>query len=274
MVEVHDHSEINSVYFSACQYASSRLGDASRFFPRLHELARLNSLDELKAIVDSWADTSAKPPMKKVIPDGLWVAGSKWGDSVRVERETGIIWRLKCACGRDFTTSTNDTVPPNKRKCSTCILAEALSVRTQRAVARLETVSSRVLEWHRKHDKLIWKRVHKVVRDRGLQVGVDDAYIRDLHAMVWLKIIAVAEKYTDQGHKVSTWLVAVVDNCLRDHFRIESNRERLAPMQVLDGLDIAAPATRPEEVLPAKPVRPNGAGPDTILTPRSKRRCR
>ncbi len=53
-----------SNYFAAAQYACDVLGDdAPNYFPRLHQLSRYNSLDELQAIVDDW-----RPPVPKPIP--------------------------------------------------------------------------------------------------------------------------------------------------------------------------------------------------------------
>jgi hypothetical protein len=257
----HDtHHQHNSIYFDACDYAVVRLEtNAPRYFPRLHELAKVNSLEELKAIVDSWADAL---PTAKPIPDGLWKEGSRWGDSVRVECDRGIFWKMRCACGRVFHRSTNDTVPESRRKCSTCVLADELSVANQAVIARLEDTSRRVLEWHRVHNKLLWSRVYKALCQRGIDY-VDDNVARELNAMCWAKITAVADQYRDHGHKVGTWLVRVADNTLRDFFKVKTNRERLAPTRELDarsdgGANIADPrGPRP----PAKPVRPRGADP-------------
>ncbi len=54
----------------------------------------------------------------------------------------------------------------------------------------------------------------------------------------------------------------VVDNCLKDFFKVNDNRERLAPTGPLVDEVTPAPATKPEEVMPARPVRPEGASPD------------
>jgi hypothetical protein len=83
--------------------------------------------------------------------------------------------------------------------------------------------------------------------------------------MCWVKITRVAGKYKDQGGKISQWIGRVAENCIRDYFRIAANRQRLRPTfradrEVLEAF--AAPPTRPEEVLPAKPIRPKGASPD------------
>jgi hypothetical protein len=72
----HDQT---SKYFAATQYACEVLGDdAPRYFPRLHQLSRYNSPDELRAIVDSWRPGSVeylrpaiRAGMKRTIPAKL-----------------------------------------------------------------------------------------------------------------------------------------------------------------------------------------------------------
>lgn len=66
-------------------------------------------------------------------------------------------------------------------------------------------------------------------------------------------------------------MVYVVDNCIRDHFKISDNRERLAPTVPMiseEGRAAAAPPTKPWEALPAKAVSPKGASPN----PKAKNR--
>jgi DNA-directed RNA polymerase specialized sigma24 family protein len=247
----------NSVYFDACDYACARLtGNAPRYFPRLHELAKVNSLEELKAIIDSWGP-APRPPTP---PPGHWTPGSTWGQSVRVERDRGIIWKLKCACGKNFELSTNDTVPESRRKCPTCVLADELSEAKKEIVAKLEATNTTVLAWHRAHDKLIWGRVHKVLRERGIQ---NPDLARELHALCWVKITERADQYRDQGFKVSAWLGTVATNTVREYFKGQYAEKRdvrkEVPLVAEDSRDAAAPPTKPEEVLPAKPVRPEGS---------------
>jgi len=259
-------NDLPSKYFDAAQYASSVLEDAPRYFARLHQLAQHNSLDELKSIVDGWRRISERPKSKPV-PAGRWAVGSAWGDAVRVERDRGIFWKLRCACGKHFELSTNDTVDVARRKCPTCLFADELSQARQQIVARLESTSQIVLAWHRAHDKLIWNRVHKACRLRNI---TDPEFIRELHALCWAKISERAGGYRDQGFKPSAWLGRVADNCIKDFFKVTTNRDRLAPMSPLieDSRKAAAPPTRPEEVLPAKKTAPRGASPhDRALNP-------
>jgi DNA-directed RNA polymerase specialized sigma24 family protein len=252
---MHDQT---SRYFDAAQYCYEVLGDdAPRYFPRLHQLSQYNSSDELQAIIDSWRP-AAPPPVPK---PGAWMPGSAWGSAVRVERQKGIFWKLKCACGKNFELSTNDTVSEQRRKCSTCQLADELSETKQEVIAKLDQTSTTVLAWHRAHDKLIWNRVHKALRQRDIQ---NEDLARDLHALCWVKIFEHAGEYQDRGFKVSAWLGRVADNCLSDYFKVTRNRQRLAPTIPLTsegGRDAAAPPTKSEEVLPAKAVRPEGASP-------------
>lgn len=252
---MHDST---SKYFDATQYAYAVLGEsASRYFSRLHQLSRYNSAEELRSIIDGWKPaTPPSPPAP-----GLWTPGSRWGDAVRVAHDRGIIWKMKCACGQVFEASTNDTIPEDHRKCPACLLADDLSATKQTLVFKLEETAKTVLTWYRDYGKLVWDRVHKACDKRGLH---DDQFLRELHALCWAKIASVAGSYRDRGFKVSTWLTRVVDNCLRDHFKVNANRAKLAPTVPLteDSRDAAAPPTQSEEVLPAKPVRPEGASPD------------
>jgi hypothetical protein len=255
-----------SRYFDAAQYAVNALGDtAPRYFARLQQLSRNNSIDELKSIVDGWGYGFLKT---RPIPAGLWAQGSAWGSAVRVGRDRGIFWKLKCACGKYFETSTNDTVDVARRKCSTCLFADELSQARQQIVARLESTSQIVLAWHRAHDNLIWNRVHKACRLRGI---TDPEFTKELHALCWAKISERAGGYRDEGFKPSAWLGRVADNCLKDFFKVTTNRERLAPTSCLiseDSREAAAPPTKPGEVLPAKKTVPRGASPhDKTLNP-------
>lgn len=262
--------EQSSNYFDAALYAYQVLGvDAPKYLARLQQLSRYNSTDELHAIVDSWcpkdALASRPAPNKAPAPD-LWTAGSQWGSAIRVARDRGIIWKLKCACGKNFELSTNDTTPQNKRKCATCIFADELSEATREHVAKLDETSTLILQWHRAHDKLIWNRVHKACAARGITSSdwSTTQFKKELNALCWVKITQNAEKYQDKGFKPSAWLGRVADNAIKDYFTVNDNRQRLAPMTPLiseDSREAAAPATRPEEALPAKKTQPEGASP-------------
>jgi len=252
-------------YFDAAMYAYQVLGvTAPKYLARLQQLAQYNSSEELHAIIDSWCPKESRPAPKAPAPD-LWTAGSQWGSAVRVARDRGIIWKLKCQCGKNFELSTNDTTPEHLRKCPTCILADEFSETKKEFVSRLDETSKIVLEWHRAHDKLIWNRVHKACA-RRLISNVDWAGVqfrKELNALCWAKIVEKAGQYRDQGFKPSAWLGRVADNAIKDHFKVNDNRSRLAPMVPItdDERNAAVPATRPEEVLPAKKVQPKGASP-------------
>ncbi len=256
---MHDQT---STYFAATQYACEVLGDetAARYFPRLHQLSRYNSPDELQAIIDSWRPAS-HPTAPPTPAPGLWLPGSAWGDAVRVECDGGIFWKLKCACGKVFKLSTNDTVPESKRKCSACLLADGGSEARRQIIFKLESTSRVVLAWHRDFEKLVWQRVHKALRQQDIE---DSEFARELNALCWVQITEKAARYQDRGFKPSAWLGRVADNCMKDFFRVTGNRERLAPTIPLvseDGRDAAAPPTKAEERLPAKAGRPEGANP-------------
>jgi DNA-directed RNA polymerase specialized sigma24 family protein len=266
---MHDQT---SRYFAATQYACEVLGDdAPRYFPRLHQLSRHNSPEELRAIVDGWRpDLQTAPPTPA---PGLWLPGSAWGDAVRVECAGGIFWKLKCACGQVFKLSTNDTVPENRRKCSTCILADDRSETRRQIIFKLESTSRVVLAWHRDFERLVWQRVHKALRSHHIDNDIE--FARELNALCWLKITEKAARYQDRGFKPSAWLGRVADNCLKDFFKVKGNRERLAPTIPLlseDCRDAAAPPTKPEEIIPAKPLRSEGASPkdDALNSTQSK----
>jgi DNA-directed RNA polymerase specialized sigma24 family protein len=119
-----------------------------------------------------------------------------------------------------------------------------------------------VLTWHRDYENLIWQRVYKALRSRD--IDYDAEFVRELNALCWVKITEKAGQYRDRGFKPSAWLGRVADNCLRDFFKVTDNRERLAPTVPLaseDGRDAAAPPSKPEEIVPAKPTRSEGASP-------------
>ncbi len=175
-------------YFDAAMYAYQVLGVAApKYLARLQQLAQYNSSEELHAIIDCWCPKDAltsRPAPKAPAPD-LWTAGSQWGSAVRVARNRGIIWKLKCQCGKNFELSTNDTTPEHLRKCPTCILADEFSETKKEFVSRLDETSKIVLEWHRAHDKLIWNRVHKACAKRGI-TSADWSTIqfkKELHAL-------------------------------------------------------------------------------------------
>jgi hypothetical protein len=258
--------EQSSIYFDAAMYAYQVLGVAApKYLARLQQLAQYNSSEELHAIVDGWCPKESRPTLK-ASPAGAWAVGSQWGGAVRVERDRGIVWKLKCGCGKVYQASTNDTTPENLRKCPTCIFADEFSEAKKEFVSRLDETSKLVLEWHRAHDKLIWNRVHKACA-RRLISNVDWAglqFRKELNALCWAKIVEKAGQYRDQGFKPSAWLGRVADNTIKDYFKVNDNRSRLAPMTPLvseDARDAAAPPTKPEEMLPAKAVRPEGASP-------------
>ncbi len=247
-----------SAYLDACLYACGVLGieTASRHFDRLLRLSEVNTKDELQGIIRSWRSPESRPPAQVLEPAGPWAKGSPWGDAVRIESRGGIIWRLRCKCGTVFTRSTNDTVEPSQRKCDSCQLADELSASRQEVVSRLEATSQIVLAWHRAHDNVIWKRVRSAMSKHGIQ---DENFAKELHALCWAKIAERAGDYRDQGFRPSAWLGTVASNCIRDHFKVNDNRERLAPTSSLDseeGRAAVAPATKPEECLPAKAIRP------------------
>jgi hypothetical protein len=241
-------------YISACEYACELLGveTAEKYFDRLYRLAEVNSKEELESIVRGWRQPDAAPTPQPI--PGDWAIGSRWGDSVRLVHDRGIVWRLRCPCGEMFTASTNDTTPERERKCSTCQLREDLS----ETVAKLSAIAQTVLEWHRDYDKVVWSRCWKACRKRGV---TDSDFVRELHAFSWAKIAAVAGQYSEGN--IGGWIATVTTNCVRDYFKVTDNRERLAPTVLLieDSRETAAPPTRCEEVLPAKPVRPFGADP-------------
>jgi hypothetical protein len=257
-------------YFDAAMHAYQVLGVAApKYLARLQQLAQYNSSEELHAIIDGWCpkDALASRPAPKAPAPDLWAAGSQWGSAVRVARDRGIIWKLKCACGKNFELSTNDTIPENHRKCDSCILADELSETKKELVSRLDETSTIVLEWHRAHDKLIWNRVHKACAKRGVTSAdwSTTQFKKELHALVWVKIAEKVGQYRDQGFKPSAWLGRVADNTIKDYFKVNDNRSRLAPMVPMV-TEAVAPATCPEEVLPAKKVQPKGASPHPKAT--------
>lgn len=264
--------EQTSTYFDACQYACDRL-DSRAFgvFPRIQALAKFNSLDELKSIIDGWA---GGPP--KAVPTGPWAPGATWGDSTRIEHQGGIFWSLRCQCGTVFKTSTNDTVPEDHRKCENCRLADELSEERQAVNARLETTAKKILDWHKEHDGVVWMKVHEAMRARHIESSSwsGQQFANDLHALCWVKIAAVADAYQDEGVKVSAWLGTVAKNVLLDFFKVDFRRNEIAPTGPIPPQGVPAPPTKPEEELPAKAARPVGSRPDnedTRLSPWDKR---
>jgi hypothetical protein len=77
---------------------------------------------------------------------------------------------------------------------------------------------------------------------------------------VWTKIAAVANQYSPERGKAGSFIGTVATNSIADFFRVNDNRERLAPMVPMIEGDknraAAAPATKPEEILPAKATAP------------------
>jgi hypothetical protein len=262
-------------YFAATLYACEVLGaDAPKHFARLHQLSKYNDLEELKSIIDGWCPKDSRPA-PKAPPAGAWAAGSQWGSATRVARDRGIIWKLKCQCGKNFELSTNDTTPEHLRKCPTCIFADELSETKKQFVSRLDETSKIVLEWHRAHDKLIWNRVHKACAKRGITsdwTGMQ--FKKELHALCWAKIAEKVCQYQDKGFKVSAWLGRVADNAIKDYFKLQYVAKRDVRKEVAllaeDCRDAVAPPTRQEEVLPAKSVRPKGVSPHNEDTKASR----
>jgi DNA-directed RNA polymerase specialized sigma24 family protein len=252
------NNQIISVYLAAVEYACQTLGfeTAARHFDRLHRLAQFNSKEELESIIRGWRAPDALPlPPPDVV--GPWGRGAQWGNAVRVESTGGIIWKLKCRCGKAFTRSTNDTVEERFRQCDSCILADELTATRQEVIARLEQTSTTILAWHKAHDNVVWKRVRKAQVARQL----DENYARELHAMCWAKIAERAGSYQDMGHKPSAWIGTVASNAILDHFKVAIHREELAPTsRLIEGS--RTDCTNPE-ALPAEPVRPKGAKPDS-----------
>ena len=241
--------EATSIYSAACDFACARLENAARYFPRLHELAKVNTLLELEAIIVGWA-----PKPKPVVPPNQWMPGSTWGDCIRVKHDRGIFWKLRCSCGELFDVSTNDTTPLERRKCPACLLAMDTSATKQQLIFKLESIAQTVLKWYQDYGKLVWDRVHRACRSRWID---DPQFARELHALCWVKIASVAGSYQDRGFKVSTWLARVADNAIRDYFKVTSNRARLVPLVPLP-VDDRLPAAG----VPARPTRPPGASPD------------
>lgn len=250
-------NDTTSVYFAAATYTLDTFGsEGARYFDRVYQLSASNTLDEIKSIVDGWKRASDRDcPKAKPVPAGRWARGSAWSDTaVRVAHDRGIVWKLKCSCGKTFQRSTNDTIPDARRKCSSCQLEDELTEANQELVTRLKSTAQTVVEWHRHHDKLIWSRVHKACRLRDI---TDPDYANELHALVWAHIASVAGQYRDRGFKPSAWLGRVADCAIRDHFKVKANRERLAPTEQypewVDEMGIPNPnPPRVEERVPAR----------------------
>lgn len=258
----HDNSETNSTYFDTARYACEVLGhSAGKYLTRLFDLSRYNSADELKAIVDGWANG-----LRIVVPDrrqGPWAVGAKWGETTRIERDSGIIWKVRCRCGKYFKVSTNDTVPEERRKCDNCRLVDELSEQRQVINKQLESTAATVVEWHRRHDKLVWLKVHTALRARGIDYGTATgrSLANDLHAMCWAKLTSVADQYDATKGKLSGWIAQVAKNAIADHFKVQGRRDELAPPGDMPNKGTPAVATKPEEIVPAQPSRPVGASP-------------
>jgi hypothetical protein len=78
-----------SKYFAAAQYASEVLGDAPRYFTRLHQLSQFNTADELRAIVDGWRPGSVEN-LRPAIRAGMKVSiPAKLRSRQIVETDTG-----------------------------------------------------------------------------------------------------------------------------------------------------------------------------------------
>ncbi len=248
-----------SVYFDACQLAFNVLGEtAPKYFTRIQQLSQTNTLEELQAIINSWSN--GLKPQVRVIADGLWKPGSMWGSSMRVEHESGIFWKLKCACGKFYSTSTNDTVAEHLRKCPECVLADLIA-RDPATVARLQETAALVRDWFDAYDKLIWAEVHATCRRRKI---ANEDMRRELHALCWARISKNAVKYKDMGFKPSAWLVRVAHNAMVNFFDTEINyRPKLKPLKEnFEKYGIPNPnATAPEERLPARRTVSPGASP-------------
>lgn len=255
-----------SIYVAAVEYACQTLGfePAVHYFDRLLRLAAVNSQEELCAIVDGWCrayhqGVKSLPVTAKTPPsssDGPWAKGARWGNSTRVESDGGIMWKLKClSCGKDFKTSTNDTVPLEKRQCPACCLAQEMSSATEEVIAQLRQRQETLQEWFKAHDRLVWSRVHRACDKRGIH---DSRFKDELHALAWVKIAEVVGRYDAVKGKASGFVGTVATNAIRDHFKINDNRQRIAPTSPLaseEGRDAAGPG----QWVPEKPVHPQGA---------------
>jgi hypothetical protein len=73
-------NEQTATYSAAVDYACEILGDAaSNFFPRLHELSRYNSLDELRSVVDGWRPPTPNPTPEPTPKPERWTPCKHFG---------------------------------------------------------------------------------------------------------------------------------------------------------------------------------------------------
>jgi hypothetical protein len=222
-------NEQTAAYSEAVDYACKVLGnDAPKYFFRLHQLSQHNSKEELESIIDSWYHATLPKPPRQVAP-GLWTPGSQWGTAgaVRVEHITGIMWKIRCACGVIFECSTNDTIPEYQRACPKCRLIDEMSRTRKKINAILDENAQTVLEWYESHDNVVWKRVHRACLTRSID---DYRFKQELHALVWLHISENAGKYRDKGVKASAWIGRVASNIVADYFKTQYNRQELVPL--------------------------------------------
>ena len=256
-------------YFEACFYANQVLGDsAPRRFSKLRQLARDHDLVYLRSSIDSWNPQIQSAPLPAVD----WTPGMQWGDLTLVKHIGGIIWDCRCSCGKMVKkVSCNYTTPDHLRKCDTCQLADSLKEGQQAIVRGLTEIAERVLELHRKHDKLIWHKIRKAFKLYSMPY--DETLAKDLQAATWARVTEKLAGYQDQGFKITTWLGSVCDGVTRDHLRQHNNRQRLVPITSLTALDnngdkVEDPnAPQPiHQSKPAKSTAPKGSGPDTPLT--------
>jgi hypothetical protein len=94
-------NEQTATYSAAVDYACEILGDAApNFFPRLHELSRYNSLDELRSVVDGWRPPTPKPTPEPTPKPERWTPCKHFGGDRECDRE----WSCGLSPARGYTT--------------------------------------------------------------------------------------------------------------------------------------------------------------------------
>jgi hypothetical protein len=140
--------------------------------------------------------------------------------------------------------------------------------------------ADRVLrEWYAKYDKFVRSKIHKALEPRfDAEGNPDEANLvrgrkldlaEELRAGVWAHIAEKWPQYQDRGlkHGPMAWIGTVAVNFVRDYFKVEMNRQRLQPTKSLGSNPeeeevTAYRYTGETDLLPARPVRPSGFGPD------------
>jgi DNA-directed RNA polymerase specialized sigma24 family protein len=128
-----------------------------------------------------------------------------------------------------------------------------------RITAHLKKSNQIVNEWHEQFDKLVWSRCHKACRLRAIG-SADSELVQSLHDLCWGKISAKADKYHGKS-KASTWLTVVCDNTIKDYFKVNDNRARLAPMSSIASEECREMADPAGIQCPERCTRPAGASP-------------